>query len=505
MRSYILRLLQRARRIVVPRGDVEERAVRSGVLISATKFVNRLFQLGELIVLANLLSPSDFGLFGIAMIVLTGFNQFTNLGLDIALIQRNEENIDPFLDTAWLLRVGRSVLVFTIVVLIAPLIASIFNEPNLTPVLRFVALTVLVSGLRNPGIVYFQKDLEFHKDFVWKIGSTVPAVVVSLGVALISPTVWSLAFGALTNSVAGLVISYAIHGFRPRLKFDTGRAGEMLRYGRWITGSSIISYLVTKGDDVLVGWILGTASLGLYQMSFRLANAPATEFSYMLNKVLRPTYSKIQTEGKRIENVFEQSLLLVASISFPMALGILAVAKPFTHAFLGSKWIPMIPAMEVFAIIVVMRSLPSPAGSLLEAIGHPDYKTKSQFAGFVMMAIIIYPAIVSFGITGAAMATGARFLISGPLTYYLVVNRTGFDHRPVIRAITYPALGSAAMLVVVFSVQRLVEFGSSLLEFAASIGVGIVTYAVLMFLFDRYFGYEFFDLLRAFRKMMVNP
>jgi PST family polysaccharide transporter/lipopolysaccharide exporter len=189
-----------------------------------------------------------------------------------------------------------------------------------------------------------------------------------------------------------LFVSYVIHGYRPRPEFHHGIATDLFDYGKWILGSGIVLFLINQGDDAFVGWYLGATALGFYQLAYRFSNAPATEVTHIISRVVFPTYSQIQTDKEKLRTGYFRTVQIVTVISFPMAVGIAVVAPTFVRAFLGEQWLPTILAMQILAFWGIIRSLGAAVGPLFNALGQPDVNTKLQTLKLVIIAIFIYPA-----------------------------------------------------------------------------------------------------------------
>ena len=130
------------------------------------------------------LSPDEaFGLLGIALVVMMGLNQFSRLGFDEALIHNEKEDIDDYLNTLWVMKIGRTTVVAVIAILIGPPLAAFFGEPQAGRLIQVLGGAQLLLGLQNPGIVYFQKDLNFHREFVYQVGSRFTDLVVAVAFA----------------------------------------------------------------------------------------------------------------------------------------------------------------------------------------------------------------------------------------------------------------------------------------------------------------------------------
>jgi PST family polysaccharide transporter/lipopolysaccharide exporter len=474
MKEKLKALLARS----LPTGSVLEQTVKSGAWLGAMNVASRALQIVMVIVLANLLSPKDFGLLGIGLLVLSGLENFSDLGLNSAVIQQKEENVDRYLDTMWTLQLARGAVLATVIVLIAPIVASVFNEPRATDIVRLIALSPIFMALRNPGIVYFKKDLDFHLEFLYQMSGSVTRFAVSLAWALLSPTVWALVAGLVASEFVKTVFSYAGHGYRPWLSLDRERAGELINYGKWITGNSILYFLNSEGDDAIVGWLLSATALGFYQTAFRLSNAPATEVTQVISNVMFPAFSTLQDDLGALRDAYYRMLQVTMFVSFPMAFGIAAVADVFVLTFLGQEWAQMITVMKILAGYALLRSIGKTMSPLWKAIGRPDYITKVSLLRVVIAAILIIPATNAYGINGAGLVILGTYLFpTFPIDVYLAVTSIEGSYTRFARELAYPLIGSGAMYALVATVDQRNPLAPGVVEFALLVAVGAVTYA----------------------------
>ncbi len=472
---------------LVEEGDhqsLRKRVLSSGLWASMLNVLHRSSDLVRVIVVAVFLSPGEFGVFGIAMLTLATLNAFSETGFDRALIQLEESNIDPYLDSVWVVKVVRGVALFTVAVFAAPSVATFFSEPAATPLIRAVAATAVLKGLQNPAVIYFEKDLEFRKKFLLMVPASVVGTALAIAIAVETGSVWALVVGSLVTWALTTVASYLVHPYRPSVRLDVDRALELFRFGKWITGLTIITYLVTTFDDVFVGWYLSASLLGLYQMAYRLSNLPATEVTDILNSVMRPAFANVKNDSEELRSIFLDTSRTLLLLVLPLSLGILVVADPFVRALYGPDWYPMIPAMQVFAAVAMLRGTLSAFGPVFEALDRPDFQTKTQTIAVVGIAVSIVPLTEAFGIAGAAAATGMRFVVSAPIILYLAFTQTTLTPRDLISVVAPPAAASALMVGAVLWVQDQLFAFSAAVSLVGSILIGIAVFVMLMFTLD---------------------
>jgi len=348
--------------LITPGETLSQKVVKGGFWVFLLRIVNRVFSLIRLIILARILSPNDFGLMGIALLTISILKTFSQTGFEEALIQKKED-IESYLNSAWTALILRGFILFVILYFIAPYAAVFFNSPEAKPIIRVIGFSILFQAFTNIGIIYFKKELEFNKEFIYQFSGTLADFIVAISAVLILRNVWALVLGSLAGSIVRCFMSYLIHPRRPCLSKDLGKVKELFGFGKWIMGSSILIFLIIEGDDIFVGKLLGATALGFYQLAYRISNMPATEITHVISQVTFPTYSKLQDNLPKLREVYLKVLQLIAFLSFPIAGLIFVLAPDFTKIFLGEKWMLMVPAMQILCIFGVTRSINALLGS----------------------------------------------------------------------------------------------------------------------------------------------
>lgn len=481
-------------------GSTEEQAIQSGIWVAGINIGDRILQLLKIIILARLLSPEAFGLLGIALLAIAALRQFSKLGFDEALIQHKDEDVNSYLNTAWVIKIFRGFLIGAIAFFTAPHLAMLFGEAQAEPLIRVIGITPLILGLQNPAVVYFQKDLNFHREFVYQIAGRLVDLVIAVVFALIFGSVWALAAGILGMNFIKLLLSYGIHEFRPELKFNIEYGKEMFGFGKWMFASAALLFLYRQGDDAFVGWFFTASSLGFYQMAYRFSNAPATEVTNVISRVAFPTFSKVQNDIDRLREGYFRVVQLSSVIAFPMAAGIVAVAPQFVQSVLGNQWVPMIPLIQVLAIAGGLRAFAANAGAVFRAIGRPDYDVKLQAFKTITIALAIFPAAEYFGVTGVAFVILGSAIVMQPLLVYVLLPLIEGTVRELIEYVIYPLVSSSAMLLIVVGVDRYIFVQFGIFNLAILIIIGMVSYVSLMLLAEKYTDCEFIYLYNSIRQ-----
>ena len=471
-----------------PSESLSQRTIRGGIWVFAIRIASRLFGLVRTVILARLLAPKDFGLMGIALLAIATLDTLSQTGFNIALIQK-KRNTEEYLDTAWTVQVIRGIVLCGILLAAAPLLAAFFDTPKAAAIIRVIAVAELIKSITNIGVVYFQKELEFNKMFVYQLSATVADLSVAISAALILRSVWALVFGLLARHFVSCIISYVIHPFRPRVKMDLRKSRELFDFGKWIFVSSILLFLITKGDDIFVGKLLGVTALGLYQMAYMLSNLPATEITHVISRVTFPAYSKLQDDLPKLREAYIKVLQLTAFISIPIAGGIFVLAPDFTQIFLGGKWMPIVPTMQALCIFGAIRSINATLGPIFEGVGKPEISTKLQFIQLILLAILIYPLSIRWGMLGVSLALIFSILIAGLVGYYIVIKTTKCSTRNFCKMIVLPLINTPIMVSSILLLKIYWTNSVGIPEFFLFVGIGVLIYFGMTYLFDRFFGY----------------
>lgn len=473
------------RRLLEPGESLSQRVMRGGFWVFALQTTHRVFGFARLIILARILAPSDFGLLGIALLAMSTLEAFSNTGFQQALIQRKGD-INHYLNTAWTVTAVRGAILFAILFFSAPYVAHFFDSPQATPIIQVIGVSILLTGLTNVGVVYFQKELEFRKQFIYQLSGTLADFAVAVSAAIILQNVWALVYGLLAGNIVRFIMSYRVHPYRPRLAFDLEQFKELFGFGKWVFGSSIVIFLITRGDDIFVGKVLGVTALGFYQLAYRISSMPATEVTHIISQVTFPAYSKLQDDIPRLREAYLKVLRLTAFLSFPIAGLIFVLAPDFTRIFLGEKWMPMVPAMRILCIFGAARSLAAAGGSLFYASGNPRFTTEVSFIKLIFLAILIYPLTTRWGIAGTALATTLPVFISVGYLFFKVSHILQSRLKDLLIPILIPTIGVLLTLPLSFTIKQLLVI-NNIQMFTASLIVLIAINATVIYFISEYY------------------
>lgn len=391
-------------------GSLTHRTARAGLWLAIGDGCARAAGILKVVVLARLLSPVDFGILGVAVLVTTWVQYFSELGFSAALIQKRGD-IRPYLNTAWTIQLIRSVAVGGLVVLAAPLVGWAFNEASAVAVLQVLSLQFLLQGLVNPAVVYLRKDLDTRREFVWRAAGVVAGLAVGIPAAFALRNVWALVLSLLAASVANTLVSYWVKPYVPSPQLDWAKARELARFGRWIFSFRAVGFFTGHLDSLFVGKLLGAPALGMYQMAAQIAVAPTATLGLHFHGVMFPAFAAMEDErGRRV--AFLRALAIVSSIVVPVGLFLTVFGEFVVKLVLGPAWAGAGPLIRILAWVGVMKAMTMVISALLLATGRPDLDFRSTLPLVVILALFLYPAASSYGLPGVAVVLATATLVA---------------------------------------------------------------------------------------------
>lgn len=384
-----------------------------GVLRGSTRVIAYF----RIAVLARLLTPAQFGIFGIASLVLAFLEIITETGINIFLVQ-DEGDLDSYIDTAWLVSILRGALISTLIFIFAPFIAAFFNSPEAKTVLYLIAAVPFIRGFINPSLVKFQKELQFGKEFLFRFVTFSSHTAVAIAIGYLTRSATAFVYGLGAAALLEVVLSFAFISPRPRIAFDKKKVKKVISRGKWVTAAGVFEYLFREGDDIVVGRLLTTDALGLYQVAYKIATLPVKEVGQVFNKVTFPIYTRIINDKQRLRNAFFKTLLTISLLVMPFSLLLLLFAKPIVLFVLGEKWLPAVGAIKILAVFGAVRSISRSVNPLFLSVKKQEYMTATSLAGILGMAASIFPLILRFGIKGAGLAALVGAAVSLPVMFF---------------------------------------------------------------------------------------
>jgi len=388
--------------------------------MSAFRLISRIIATGRGVLLARILTPAQFGVFGIASIILSMLEILTETGINIFLIQQ-KNGIDKFISSAWLVSMFRGAFISLAIIIASPFIVNFFNTPDLHRFLLLISLVPLIRGFINPSIVKYQKELEFKKEFWLRIAIYTFDSATSIILTLMLTDAIGFVWGLIAGATLEVILSFMFFKPWPLLKFEFNLMKLIVNRGKWVTAYGIFNYIAREGDSIIVAKLLGAASVGIYKMGYSLSTLPISEISDVVNKVIFPVYSKISKDAERLLKAFTKTLLTVSVPIVCLSLIMLFLPRAFFEILLTPKWGDVVPVFKVLVVYGMVRGISGLTSSLFLALGKQNYVAGMTFARFFTLGITIIPLTSSFGIIGASFSALLSALLELPLIGFFIL------------------------------------------------------------------------------------
>ncbi|MBI2028543.1 MAG: oligosaccharide flippase family protein [Candidatus Levybacteria bacterium] len=374
----------------------------------------------KIIILARLLTPAQFGVFGIASIALAFLEVITETGINVFFIQQ-KKNIEFYVNEAWLISIIRGFLICFIIIISSPLVAGFFNSPDAYILLLLIGAVPLIRGFINPSIIKYQKELEFNKEFIFRLTIFVFDTLVGVLAVFLTRSPIGIVIGLITGAILEVVLSFIFLRPIPEFSFDLSKVREIIRKGKWVTMYVIFHFITKEGDKVVVGKILGIGLLGIYQIGYNLSTLPISEISDVANKVIFPVYTKIVHDKERLFRAFRKTLSIIFVIAVLLGSLLFILPKEIFTFVLGEQWAQVNLVIKILAVYGVIRAIVGIPSTLFLSLGKQNYVAFMTFFRFLILFITIVPFTNSWGIEGAGYSALTSAIAELPLIgYYLI-------------------------------------------------------------------------------------
>ncbi len=387
--------------------------------IGALRVSTRLLTVVRTALLARILAPHDFGLFGITTIVLSLLEAITETGVNIVLIQE-KQNIDKYINSAWIVSIIRGAIIALLIIAFSPIISAFFNSSESLNLLLLISLVPFIRGFINPSVVKFQKDLRFNLEFIYSFLSFFVFFATAIIIALITKDTISLILALIASALFEVLASNIFVKPSPRIELRKEYLLKLVHRGKWLTVTGIASYLYQSIDNIAIGRILGTSSLGLYDVLYKISLLPLTEITDVVGKATFPVYIKMNGDLARLRRAYLRSVALIFVLSAGVGLFLFLFSEIIILFVLGEKWLAGAPVLKVLSVLGVLRALYASIIHPLYALEKQNLVTGVSFFGLMVLAAIIVPFIMFWGIVGAALAALVGTVVALPLGFYFV-------------------------------------------------------------------------------------
>lgn len=459
--------------------EVNKAIAKGAVWVTLIRLSYRLIGVVSTIILARLLEPHDFGLIAIAMSFYLMIELLSNSGMQIILVQNQNATADDY-NTAWTINFIIGLLSACVLFFFADNISRFYGYVEIKHILYTVSVLFVINGLKNIGVVDFQKNLTFEKEFKLLIVPKIISFFVTIILALWLRTFWALVIGNVIYKVVEVIGSYVLHPFRPA--FCLKKKEEMFRFSKWLMINNVFIYINSHLPELILGKVAGPKLVASYTMSYEITSTVTTELIAGFNRAIFPGYSKVANNKNKLKVLYSKTLAILGYISIPMGVGLATVSPVLVPVLLGPKWAYVIDPLIYLSLGGAVLSIKSNTTYIYYVLEKPYFVTVELAVRAIFFIVLTGMLYDVYGVVGVALAFLISAVILFLLSVFIVSKLLRISIVDQLMLYIRPGISSLAMSLLVFWYIGLND-NSSLLKLIISILIGVVTYvSCLLFL-----------------------
>lgn len=358
------------------------------------------------IILARILAPEDYGTIALVTVFTAILQVFVDSGLGTALIQKKDAD-DLDFSSVFYFNFVVCLILFAGMFIVAPCIASFYDDVTLTPVIRVLSLTIVIAGVKGIQQAYVSRNMLFKKFFFSTIGGTIFSAFLGVGMAYAGFGVWALVAQQLSNTMIDTLILWIVVKWRPKKAFSWKRLTALLAFGWKLLVSALLETGYNNLRNLIIGKIYSPADLAYYNQGDKFPSVITSNINASIDSVLLPTMSSVQDDAARVKSMTRRAIKTSTYIMAPLMMGLAFCAEPIVRLVLTDKWLPCVPFLRIFCITYMFYPIHTANLNAIKAMGRSDLFLKLEIAKKIV-GIALLLSTMWFGV----MAMAYSLLIS---------------------------------------------------------------------------------------------
>lgn len=361
------------------------------------------------IVLARILLPEDYGTISLITVFTTILQVFVDSGLGTALIQKKDAD-DLDFSSVFYFNFVVCLILYSGMFVAAPYIAFFYNNVSLTPVIRVISLTIIVSGVKGIQQAYVSRNMLFKRFFFSTIGGTLFSAAFGIGLAYAGCGVWALVGQQLSNTCIDTFILWMTVKWRPKNMFSWSRLKELLSFGWKMLASTLLDTVYNNIRSLIIGKMYSSSDLAYYNQGRQFPNVIVNNINTSIDSVLLPTMASAQDDRIRVKSMTRRAIKTSTYVMAPLMMGLAFCAEPIVRLVLTEKWLPCVPFLRIFCITYMFYPIHTANLNAIKAMGRSDLFLKLEIAK-KLVGMVLLLSTMWFGV----MAMAYSLLISSVL------------------------------------------------------------------------------------------
>jgi len=463
--------------------ELKTKVVHGAFWVLLQRFSTQFVSFFVTLILARLLTPSDYGSVALLSIFTQVAGILVDSGLGTALVQKKDASELDF-NSMFYASITIALVCYGILFVAAPYIADWYAVPDLKWMLRLIAFSLIFSAMNSVQGAELSRKMLFHLSFRISLITCFTSATVGVTLAYLSYGPWAIAWQGVISGIVGVAANWFIIAWRPRLMFSWQSLKGLLKYGWNIASVSVIFSIYSNVYSLVIGKAYSKEDLAVVNKGQSLPTLASDTVSNTICRVSFPALSQIQDDVLRVRSAVKRMITCSVFLVFPLMTGVAICADDLVFVLFGDKWLPCVPYMRLACFSLALQPMQDVNLQTIAALGRSDVFLKLQFIktgfGCLLMVLFLRHSVFAF------MAAAAFTL--GPLALYVNAwhNRKFIDYS-FFRQVhdVLPMVGNCAVMAVcVFGVGMLFPvYGASVpLSVAKMIvqgGVGVFVYFAL--------------------------
>ena len=340
------------------------------------------------VALARLLAPEVYGTIALVTVFTTILNVFIDSGFGNALIQKKDAD-DLDFSTVFYFNITVCTLLYLGMFFAAPWIARFYKDLELTPVIRVLSLTLIISGVKNVQQAYVSRTMQFKRFFFATLGGTIGAAVIGIVMAYHGFGVWALVAQQIFNATVDTIILWITVKWRPKRMFSWQRLKGLFSFGWKLLASMLLDTVYNDLRQMIIGKMYTKTDLAQYNRGKQLPDLLVNNIDTSINSVLLPAMSQVQDNPERVKNMTRRAMKTSTYVIAPVMMGLAFTAESVIHLVLTEKWLPCVPFLRIFCITYMFYPVNTTNLNAIKAMGRSDLFLKLETIKKVIWLIVL--------------------------------------------------------------------------------------------------------------------
>jgi O-antigen/teichoic acid export membrane protein len=456
------------------RANLKAKSIHGALFCAAGAAADFVLRFAATVVLARLLIPEQWGLVGMVTAITAVAEQFRDLGLCAATVQRKEISHEQVTNLFWI-NVLAGFLIALVISALAPAVSAFYGDSRLMFITIAMATNFFWGGLTVQHNALLARQMKLPQIATLSVAANLSSAILAITLALNHYGYWALVWREMARSLLLMMGTWALCPWVPGLPKKGADIGSLLRFGRDISVTAMLEAAVGNLGNVLIGRLCGAAPLGLYRQGYQLIMAPVDYLFGPIRSVGEPGLSAVQADPARYRRYYDRIVFFVSSITVPLGLFVAIYAQEITLLVLGPKWVQAATFLRIFALATSIRPTMSTCGLVLMTSG----KSKTYlFIVFMQSVTLVLCMLVGmqWGAEGITMAHLARALLMIVPTLHYSLRQSPVSIGNFMATVGRPLVASLAMSATLFLLRAVLPYQTVFASVALGGVMAMVSY-----------------------------